>query len=87
MENICCKQWPVIVIQALSGGRLFATPQTVASQALWGSLGKNTGANCHFLLQGIFSKSKIKPSSPASAGRLFFTTEPPAKPKKAGKSS
>ena len=43
--------------------------------------GKNTGAGCHFLLQGIFPP-RIKPVSlvsPALAGR-FFTTEPPGKP-------
>ena len=37
---------------------------------------KNTGVNCHALLQGIFLTPEIKPSfppSPALAGRLFIT--------------
>ena len=36
--------------------RLFATPWTVACQAPlpWDVPGRNTGAGCHFLLQGIF---------------------------------
>ena len=39
----------------LSRVRLFATPWTVARQALPGDFpGKNTGVGCHFLLQGIF---------------------------------
>ena len=36
---------------------LFVTPWTLALQALlcpWDSLGKNTGVDCHILLQGIF---------------------------------
>ena len=40
---------------ALSCVQLFVTPWTVACQALaWNFPGKNTGAGCHFLLQGIF---------------------------------
>ena len=45
-----------------------ATAQTVDSQAsyLWDFPGKNTGAGCHFLLQGIFlSNPGIKRASPA----------------------
>ena len=40
----------------LSRVQLFATPGTVAHQAhrQWDFPGKNTGAGCHFLLQGIF---------------------------------
>ena len=40
----------------LSRVQLFATPWTVALQALcpWDSPGKNTGEGCHSLLQGIF---------------------------------
>ena len=56
-----CKQGKLpslaVVIQSLSHVRLFATPLTVACQAPLsrGDLpGKNTGAGCHFLLQGIF---------------------------------
>ena len=43
----------------------------------WNSSGKNTGASCHFLLQGIFPSEGLNPSllpaSPALAGR-FLTT-------------
>ena len=49
----------------------------------WDSSGKNTGVDCHFLLQGIFptqgSSNPPSPMSPAVAGRIF-TTEPPGKP-------
>ena len=57
----------------------FVTPWTVASQAPWEFPGKNTGMGCHFLLQGIFLTTEIKPTSLALAGG-FFTTEPPGKP-------
>ena len=41
-------------MKSLSRVQLFATPWTVAHQALcpWDSPGKNTGVGCHFLLQG-----------------------------------
>ena len=39
----------------------------------WNFPGKNTGVDCHFLLQGIFPTQGSP--SPALAGR-FFTTEP-----------
>ena len=44
----------------------------------WNFPDKNTGAGCHFLLQGIFPTlgSNPLPASPALAGE-FFTTEPP----------
>ena len=41
--------------------RLFATPWTVASKAPGDSPGKNTGAGCHALLQGIFPTQESKP--------------------------
>ena len=53
----------------LSPARLFC---------LWNFPGKNTGVDCHFLLQGSFL-TRIEPVSPALAGG-FFTTEPPGKP-------
>ena len=43
--------------------------------------GKNTGLDCHFLLQGDLPNPGIEPTSsasPALAGR-FFTHEPPGK--------
>ena len=41
----------------------FATPWTIAHQALlpWDSLGKNTGVDCHGLLQGIFPTQGLNP--------------------------
>ena len=43
----------------------------------WDSLGKNTGVDCHSLLQGIFLIQGSNPSllaSPALAGRFFTTS-------------
>ena len=47
----------------------------------WNFPGKNAGADCSFLFQGIFPTQGSNPhlASPALAGR-FFTTEPPGKP-------
>ena len=44
----------------------------------WNFSGKNAGAGCHFLLQGIFLTQGSNPLSPALAGE-FFTAEPPGK--------
>ena len=47
----------------------------------WNFPGKNTGAVCHFLTQGIFPTQRsnlVSLVSPALAGR-FFTTLPPGK--------
>ena len=41
--------------------------------------GKNPGVGCHFLLQGTLPEPRIKPTSPALAGR-FFTAEAAGKP-------
>ena len=61
--------------------RLFATPWTVARQALgpWYSLGKNTRVDCHFLLQGNLPNLGIEPRSPALEADAL-TSEPPGKP-------
>ena len=68
----------LVPAESLSPVRLFATPRTVARQALSFS-GRNTGVGCHFLLQGIFPGIKpTPPASPALAGG-FFTTAPPVK--------
>ena len=50
----------------------FATPWTVAHQLLYPQdfPGKNTGADCHFLLQGIFLTQRLN-LSPALAGGFF----------------
>ena len=73
----------ILCIQLLSHIRLFVTPWTIARQAplSMGFPGKNTGVNCHFLLQGIFQTQGSNlhlPSISCTAGR-FFTTEPPGK--------
>ena len=49
--------------QARSRVRLFVTPWTVARQAplSWDSPGKNTGVDCHTLLQGIFLTQGLNP--------------------------
>ena len=48
---------------SLNGVRLFAAPQTVAHP--WNSPGKNTGVDCHFLLQRIF------PTQGSNLGLLY----------------
>ena len=49
------------MLSCLSRVLFFATPWTVARQALcpWDFPGKNTGVGCHFLLQGIFPTQKL----------------------------
>ena len=44
--------------------------------------GNNTGAGCHFLLQGIVPTQGLNPCSPVSTTLAggFFTTKPPEKP-------
>ena len=44
----------------------------------WNSSGKNPGAGCHFLLQGIFPTQGSNPCLLSWQGD--FTTEPPGKP-------
>ena len=72
--------------QLLGHVQLFATPWTVAQDQAplcMEFLGKNTGANCHFLLQGIFP---TQGSNPQRLLRLlylaggFFTTTPAGRP-------
>ena len=68
---------PTVLMCVLSHIWPLATPWTAACRLLcpWDFLGKNTGADWDFLLQGIFHNPGIEPVSPALAGR-FFTTEP-----------
>ena len=51
--------------QLLSHVQLFATPQTVTSQALpsMGFSGQNTGVGCHFPPPGELPDPGIKPAS------------------------
>ena len=52
----------LLLLSHFSRVRLCATPETAAQQAPlpWDSLGKNTGVGCHFLLQCMKVKSKVK---------------------------
>ena len=45
---------------------------------VWDFPGKNTGVDCHFLLQGIFPDQGSNRVS--CIGRQFLTAEPPGKP-------
>ena len=56
--------------------QLIATLGTVAHQApLSMGFSKNTGVDCHALLQGIFPSKPVSVISPALAGRFFTTSE------------
>ena len=57
----------------LSNVQLFANPWTAAHQAplSMGFPRKNTGAGCHFLLQGNLSEPGIDPGSPALVCGFF----------------
>ena len=67
------------MVQSLSCVRLSETLQSVAPRllCLWDPPGKNTGAGCLSLLQGIFP---TQGSNPRPGG--LFSTEPPGKPRK-----
>ena len=60
------KLFHTLNVKLLSRVRLFATPWTVAHQALspWDSPGKNTGVGCHCLLGGIFPTQGSNPGLP-----------------------
>ena len=72
--------WKVKVM-LLSPVRLFATPWTVAARLLhpWDFPGKNTGAGCHFLLQGIFLTQGLNVGLPHC--RQTLPSEPTENPK------
>ena len=55
--HVCC------VLSPFSRVQLFVTPWTVATRLLcpWDFPGKNTGVDCHFLLQGIFPTQGSNP--------------------------
>ena len=56
VESPCVCVCVCVCVKSLSHVRLFATPWTVACQAPLSMRfsSKNTGVDCHFLLQGIF---------------------------------
>ena len=60
-------------MKSLSCVRLFATPWTIARQALhlWNFPGKSTGVGCHFLLQGIFLTQGLNPGLPNGRQTLY----------------
>ena len=60
-------------VKSLSRVRLFATPWTVAHQALhlWNFPGKSTGVGCHFPLQGIFPTQGLNPGLPNGRQTLY----------------
>ena len=58
LSSLVVVSWPTRV-------GLFETPWLPGSSVHWDFASKNTGAGCHFLLQGIFLTSGIKPGSPA----------------------
>ena len=70
--------------QLLSRVQLFATPwdRSPPGSSVHDSPGKNTGAGCHFLLQGNLPDPGIKLATLGSSAMAggFFTAEPPGKP-------
>ena len=52
----------LLLLSRFSRVRLCATPETAAQQAPrpWDPPGKNTGVGCHFLLQCMKGKVKVK---------------------------
>ena len=68
LRHICNKEIIGIIdvsVCALSCVWFFATPWTIARLlCLWAFPGKNSGAGCHFLLQGIFMTQGSKPCLP-----------------------
>ena len=76
--NISVSQTLVSVVQPCL---THCNPCTAAHQALcqWTSPGKNTGVDCHSLLQRIFPGPGIEPRSPALQVDSLLT-QPPGKP-------
>ena len=73
-----------VLAQSLSHVQFFATPWTVAHQALLSMefSKQECWSGLPFLPPGDLPKPGIEPASPAVVGR-FFTTEPPGKPSQA----
>ena len=71
----------VVVVESLSGVQLFATLWTVAHQAalFMGLPRQEYWSRLSFPPPGDLPNPKIKPASPALAGRVF-PTAPPGKP-------
>ena len=60
-------------LKSFSRAQLFTTPWTVAHQVPrpWDFPGKNTGVDCHFLLQEIFPTQGLKPGLPHCRQTLY----------------
>ena len=84
LSNKSLSPLPCMHAQLLSHVRLFATPQTVALQTLQstGFSWKNTGVDCHFLLQRIFpiQGSNLCLLCSLALAAIVFTAEPPSNP-------
>ena len=74
------KEVSVLVTQSCLTQR---THQLWVPMLPWNSPGKNTGVDCHFLLQGIYLGPGIKPRSPTLQADSLLT-EPPEKSKNSG---
>ena len=67
-------KWKKVKVKSLSRVRLFATPWAVACSRLlrpWDFLGKSTGVDCHFFLQGIFPTQGSNPGLPHCRQTLY----------------
>ena len=58
-QKCLCKYDVMLMCHVVSDS--FATPWTVACQALWALPSKNTGVGCDFPLQGIFPIQRLNP--------------------------
>ena len=71
------------VCHSLSRVRLFSTPEEPARLLYpWNSPGKNTGVDCHSLLQGDLPNPGIEPGSSALQADSLLS-EPPGVPHQA----
>ena len=77
--TLCCIVYVYMCTQSLQLCLTLCDPWTEACQALlsWDSPGKNSGVDCHSILQGIIPNPGIKPTFPASSGlKVEFSSEP-----------
>ena len=79
--NIILQANYAVVVQLLIHIQLFCDPLTQPTRLLypWDFPGKNTGVDCHFLLQDIFPDQGLKMRLLHYQAE-FFITEPPGQP-------